>query len=90
MDRAVAQRVLASLIESNGAMQDAIRALRETPETPDVHEAIRRIATLIAFLGSGLYHPIYYEHPDLCPDGLRFMTERPPRLADWPWDRTDA
>jgi hypothetical protein len=90
MDRAVAQRVLASVIQSNGALNDAIGVLRETAETPDVREAMRRIATLIMLIGTGIYHPIYFEHPDLCPEGLRFMTEKPPQPRDWPWGETGA
>jgi hypothetical protein len=90
MERAVAQRVLANLTESDGALQDAIGALRETTQTPDVREAIRRLAILISLTGSGVYHPIYFEHPDLCPEGLRFMTEKPPQPKDWPWGESGA
>ena len=90
MDRAVAQRVLASLIESDVALQEAVRTLKETTQTPDVRQAIFRIATLISLIGSGVYHPIYYEHPDLCPEGLRFMAEKPPQDKDWPWGESHA
>ena len=90
MDQALAQRFLEKVIESNGTLQDAIGVLRETAETPDVRQMMRRIATLIALIGTGIYHPIYYEHPDLCPEGLRFMAEKPPRDRDWPWGEDDA
>ncbi len=41
---------------------------------------------LIALIGTGLYRPLYYEHPELCPEGLQFMLERPPRPeVDWPF-----
>jgi hypothetical protein len=85
MERAVAKRVVDCLVSADGALQDAVRALKEEGDASDVAETKRRIATIIALIGSGLYHPIYHEHPELCPEGLQFMKERPPAPRDWPF-----
>ena len=85
MDRAVAERALDSLIQADGALNEAYRAFHEAGEAPELQDLKRRLAMLIALLGTGLYRPLYYEHPELCPEGLRFMLERPPRPEiDWP------
>jgi hypothetical protein len=85
MDRSVAERTLEFLIQANGALNEAYRVLHEAGEAPDLHELKQRLAMLIALIGTGLYRPLYYEHPELYPKKLQFMLERPPRAAiDWP------
>ena len=83
MDRTVATDVVAHCAQASGALQAAIAALRTSSDQPDVKEAARRVAMLIHLLGAGILHPIYFEHPDLCPEALHYMTERAPAPGDW-------
>jgi hypothetical protein len=89
MDRTVAERAIECLIQADTALNAAYCVLHEAGEAPDLDDLKRRVAMLIALIGTGLYRPLYYEHPDLCPEGLRFMLERPPRPEiDWPFSRS--
>jgi hypothetical protein len=71
VDRLLAEQVLDFLTLANGALNGAYRALHNAPNSDDYTEAKKRIATLVALLGTGVMRQIYKEHPDLCPTALR-------------------
>jgi hypothetical protein len=86
MDRDTAQRVLEAMSQIDVGFHAAFVALKEAGEDlPQNHRLKKRLAMLLALLGSGVYRPLYHEHPDLCPDPMRFMLDRPPQAADWPF-----
>lgn len=88
MERVIAERALEPLIQANGALNEAYRTLHEAGDAPELHVLKKRVAMLIALIGTGLYKPMYHEHPELCPQGLSFMLDHPPRPEmDWPFGR---
>jgi hypothetical protein len=85
VDRALAERVLDFLNLAKGALNGAYRALHQAPDAEDYGEQKRRIATLMALLGTGVVRQIYKEHPDLCPDELKKTLAYDLRPeAEWP------
>ena len=71
MNRLLAEQVLDFLTLANGALNGAYRALHHAASSDDYTEEKKRIATLIALLGTGVVRQIHKEHPDLCPTALR-------------------
>jgi hypothetical protein len=71
VDRRLAEQVLDFLILANGALNGAYRALHHAASSDDYAEEKKRIATLVALLGTGIMRQIHKEHPDLCPAALR-------------------
>ena len=71
MDQALTERVLDFLNLANGALNGAYRALHQAPDAEEYAEQKRRIAMLMALLGTGLVRRIHKEYPELCPTELR-------------------
>jgi hypothetical protein len=71
VDRPLAEQVLDFLTLANGALNGAYRALHHAASSDDYTEQKKRIATLVALLGTGIMRQIHKEHPDLCPTALR-------------------
>jgi hypothetical protein len=85
VDKPLAERVLDFLNLAHGALNGAYRALHQAPETEEYSEQKRRIAMLMALLGTGLVRQIHKEYPDLCPDELRETLAYDLRPeAEWP------
>jgi hypothetical protein len=85
MERTVAERALEHLIQANGQLNEAYRSLHQAGDTPELQQLKSRLAILIALIGTGLYKPLYHQHPELCPDNMRFMLDYPVRPEiDWP------
>jgi hypothetical protein len=85
VDRPLAESVLDFLTLANGALNGAYRALHQAPNSNEYTEQKKRIATLIALLGTGLMRQIHREHAELCPTALRetLELEIAPEL-EWP------
>jgi hypothetical protein len=85
MERRTAERALEHLIQANGALNEAYRTLHEAGNSRELYVLKDRVAMLIALIGTGLYKPMYHEHPELCPKSMSFMLDYPIRSEiDWP------
>jgi hypothetical protein len=85
VEQPLAERVLDFLNLANGALNGAYRALHQAPNADEYAEQKKRIATLMALLGTGLVRQIHKEHPELCPTDLLETRELeiPPEV-EWP------
>ncbi len=89
MHRDVAQRVLGHLEQANASLHEAYRELHDEARG-DRTEPMRRIASIMGLLGEGLMKHLYVEHPDLCPEQLRFYLNPEAASRDhWPWPASD-
>jgi hypothetical protein len=85
LDRALAERVLDFLNLATGALNGAYRALHQAPDAEKYAEQQRRIAMLVALLGTGLVRQIHKEYPELCPAELReTLAYNLSAEAEWP------